>query len=138
MTHIIDTTAPGNGGPRKNLTDETGDVRTNYARAVAGYDVDFEHALADVIADAIARASIVSDCSAMVVRTGETAEALLGVLASVLALSPEVTRSPTIVRATVDDFSKKLRRKVTAAAADPAVREFSQRAFHGAEAEGSA
>jgi hypothetical protein len=113
-------------------------VSTSYAKAVGGYDGDFERALADVISDAVARASIVSDCNAMVIRTGETASALLQVLASVLALSPEVTRSPATIRGAADDFSKRLRRKVTAAAADPDVREFARRAFLSAGAEGNA
>jgi hypothetical protein len=113
-------------------------VSTSYARAVGGYDGDFERALVDAITETIAKASIVSDCNAMIIRTGETASALLRMLASVLALSPEVTRSPATIRDTVDDFSKRLRREVTATAADPDVREFVQRAFRGDAAEGMA
>jgi len=86
--------------------------RTTYARAAAGYDDEFEEHLVDVITTAIAEASMVTDAQVMMLRTGETASALLTVLASVLALSPAAVRSPTALRKTVDELGKRLRRRV--------------------------
>jgi hypothetical protein len=72
--------------------------RTTFARATREYDPDFERAITTAISTAIAQVSRVTDCNAMVLRTGEIITALTTVLASTIALSPAITRSPTQVR----------------------------------------
>ena len=74
------------------------DTQTTYAKAVLEYDEAHEQALMEAVTAAIFDASKVSDCNAIIIRTGEAAEALLTVLAGVLAMSPSVTRSPTAIR----------------------------------------
>ena len=81
-------------------TDENN--RTTYARAVLEYDKQHEDELLSAITKAIVGTSMVSDCNAAVIRTGEIVEALVTVLVSVLAMSPSVSRSPTAIRKTVD------------------------------------
>ena len=114
------------------------DPRTSFERAAAGYDKDFEEQLARVIAAAIGDASMVTDANAMIIRTGETAAALLTALASVLAMSPSAVRSPTAIRNTIDELGKRLRRRLAAAEADPVLQEFMRRTFNGTDTEGSA
>ena len=113
-------------------------VRTTYARATAGYDEEFELALQSAISLAILKASVCTDVNALMVRTGETAEALITMLACVLALSPAATRTPKAIRETVDDLGRRLRRKVAAAERSPDVMDFLARAFHGGRTEGNA
>ena len=60
-------------------------MSATYERAAAGWDDTHEHELAAAIFKAIADSSIISDVNCCVVRTGETASALLTVLATVLA-----------------------------------------------------
>jgi hypothetical protein len=112
--------------------------RTPYARAVAGYDEAHERALADAIMAAIAEASHVSDCNALVLRTGECASALLTVLASILAMSPSAIRSLTAQRRTLDELGKRLRRRVAAAESNPDVQDFLRRIFRTGQAGGNA
>jgi hypothetical protein len=109
------------------------DPRTSYDRAAAGYDKDFENHLAHVIITAITEASRVSDANAVVLRTGETASALVSTLATVLAMWPSATRSPTAIRNTVDELSKRLRRRLALAEADPVLQEFMRRSFNGTD-----
>lgn len=104
---------------------------TAYARAVAGYDVDFERHLAEAITTAIAKASLADDANVLMLRTGETTSALLTVLAGTLALSPAATRSPSAVRKTLDQLGKRLRQRIAAAERDPATQDFLRRTFHG-------
>jgi hypothetical protein len=111
--------------------------RTTYARATAGYDDAHERALVEAISTAIAEASMITDASAMVVRTGEVASALLTCLASVLALSPSVTRSKTAQRKMLDELGKRLRQRV-AAAENSELRAFRERVFHGNDVGGNA
>lgn len=80
-----------------------------------------------VIGDAIARASLVTDANAMVLRTGESIGALVRVPASMIALSPDAARSPTTVRKFVDQVSKRLRVLATQAATDSDVQDFRRR-----------
>jgi hypothetical protein len=110
----------------------------SYARAVAGYDADFEQELLEAITTAIGEASRVTDASAMVIRTAETASALITALASVLAMSPAALRSPTAIRRTIDELGKRLRRPIAAAERDPEVQAFVRRCFRSTEVEGSA
>jgi len=110
-----------------------------YTRAVdSGYDAEHERALVDAIVKAITDTSMVVDTNALVLRTGETASALLTCLAGTLALSPAATRSPTAIRKTVEELRKRLQRRIAAADADPTVQDFIRRAFHGTDVEGSA
>ena len=91
--------------------------------------------------EAITRAifeSSVSDANAIVIRTGEAAQALLTVLAGILAVSPSATRSPTAIRRTVDDLGKRLRRQIAAAERSEDLQEFVRRTFRGNDVEGAA
>jgi hypothetical protein len=83
--------------------------QTSFARANLEYDKAHECALMEAITTAMFEASKVSDCNAIVIRTGEAAEALLTVLAGTLAMSPSATRSPTAIRKTVEEIGKRLR-----------------------------
>ena len=111
---------------------------TTYARATLAYDTEHERALLDAITQAIVTKSKVSDCNAVVIRTGEAAQALLTALACVLAMSPSATLSPSALRKTCDDFSKSLRRKVGAAEQNSDLQEFMRRTFSDSDAEGNA
>ena len=64
------------------------DAQTTFAKATLEYDTEHERALLEAITEAIFEASKVSDCNATMIRTGEAAQALLMVLACVLAMSP--------------------------------------------------
>ena len=102
--------------------------RFTYKRAVAGYDDRFADALRTVIATAIAEASLVSDAHVMALRTSETIEALVAVLAEVIAVS-DLARSPTALRKGVDAIALKLRQHATRAAANSTVQDFRMRCF---------
>jgi hypothetical protein len=112
--------------------------QTTYERATLEYDHEHERALIEAIATAIFEASMVSDCNAAVIRTGEAARALTKSLAMVLALSPSVTRSPTALRKTSDEISKCLRRYVAEAERDDLAQEFPRRTFRGTDVAGNA
>jgi hypothetical protein len=92
---------------------------TTYERALAGYDEEHERQLLEAIVTAIAHTSRVSDCAVMAIRTGETASALLSALAAIIALSPAARRSPMAIRKTIDEFSKRLRRRVARRSSPP-------------------
>ena len=94
------------------------DAQTTFARATLEYDKAHERALLEAITRAIFESSTVSDANAIVIRTAEAAEALLTVLAGILAMSPSATRSPTAIRRTIDDLGKRLRRQIAAAEAE--------------------
>ena len=111
---------------------------TTYARATLEYDEEHEKALLSAITEAIFTASMVSDCNAAVIRTGEAAQALLTVLASILAMSPSATRSPTAIRKLGDDIVKRLRRKVAVAEQSPDLKDFVRRYFWGNDEGGHA
>ena len=117
-------------------TDENN--RTTYARAVLEYDKQHEDELLSAITKAIVGTSMVSDCNAAVIRTGEIVEALVTVLVSVLAMSPSVSRSPTAIRKTVDDLGKRLRSRIAAAENNADLHGFIRRMFRGTNVEGSA
>ena len=71
-------------------------------------------------------------------RTGETAAALVTSLAAVLAMSPAVTRTPQAVRKTADDLAKKLRRQISSAEKCEGLQVFMRRTFSGNGPEGHA
>ena len=100
-----------------------------FARATLEYDAEHERALFEAITEAIFEASRVSDCNAVVIRTGEAAQALLTALACILAMSPSVTRSPEAIRKTLDELGKRLRRKVSAAEQDADMQDCVRRSF---------
>jgi hypothetical protein len=83
-----------------------------YSHAVKGYDEYFERVLADAIIEVIARESHVTDVNACVIRTGETASALVTVLTTMLAMSPDM-HVPSHLRQAVEQISKRIRRDVS-------------------------
>ena len=103
---------------------------TTYARAAAGYDDAHKDRLISEITAAILNTSLLSDCNAAALRTSETADALATLLGFTLAMSPEVTRSPTTTRQTVDRFSKYIHRKIAAAQNDPEFQQWTSRLLH--------
>jgi hypothetical protein len=111
---------------------------TTYQRAAAEYDPQHESALVDAIMTAIAEESRVTDANALVLRTAESAAALVNVLSFILAVSPAVVRSPTAIRRTVDGLHKKLRQRVAAAEKDADVQDFRARVFTGTDTGGTA
>ena len=114
------------------------DAQATFERATLEYDKDHEVALLEAITRAIFESSTVSDANAIVIRTVEAAEALLTVLAGILAMSPAATRSPTAIRKTCDDFGKRLRRQIAAAEGSEDLQEFIRRTFRGNDVEGTA
>ena len=112
--------------------------KNTYARATLEYDEEHERALLEAITEAIFETSRVSDCNAVVIRTGEAAQALLTALACVLAMSPSATRSPAAIRKTVDDLGKRLRRRVASAEQDPDLKDFVRRSFWNIDEGGNA
>jgi hypothetical protein len=116
----------------------TAAARTTYNRTVAGFDDDFERVLVEVITTAILDISRASDANVICVRTGETASALVTVLASMLAMSPAAASSPSAIRKTCDELHKRLRQRVAYASADSDLKQFIARCFHGSNTEGSA
>ena len=113
------------------------DAQTTYARATSEYD-KARRALKEAITRTIFELSTVSDANAIVIRTAESAPALLTVLAGVLAMSPSATPSPTAIRRTIDDLGKRLHRKIAAAEASEDLQEFISRTFRGTDTAGSA
>jgi hypothetical protein len=111
------------------------DAQTTYDRATSAYDKDYERALIEAITRTIFETS---DADATVIRTAECAQALVIVLAGVLAMSPAATRSPTAIRRTIDDLGKRLRRQIAAAEASEDLQEFISRTFRGNDVEGTA
>jgi hypothetical protein len=87
------------------------DARTNYARAVAGYDDDFRKRLAGAILTAIAETSLVTDAKVMCLRTGETRDALVDCLITIMALTPFYD-VPSHLREYAEQLAKKIRRDV--------------------------
>jgi hypothetical protein len=94
------------------------DCRTNYARAVAGYDDAFRQHLTDTVFTAIAKASFVTDTNALVLRTGETRDALVDCLITIMALTPHFD-VPSHLREFAEHLGKKVRRDVARFRADP-------------------
>ena len=111
------------------------DARTTYQHARRGYDDAFEQALAAAIMEAIPQTSMVTDVNAVVSHRGDRFCAAHR-LASVLAVSPAATRSPTQIRRTVDELDKRLR--VRLAKVQPVAAEFRARVFTEDKVRGSA
>jgi hypothetical protein len=96
-------------------------------RAQAAFDPAFQAELADVITRAIVDASMIDNV--LVIRTGESAAALVTILASILALSPASTRSRAAIKKTADAVRRKLQARVRAAEGSPDLYELKRRAF---------
>ena len=112
---------------------------TTYARATLEYDAEHERALLDAITQAIFEIKWVSDCNAVVIRTGEAAQALLTALACILAMSPSATLSPSSPVQDLRRFQQELAiRKVGAAQQNSDLQEFMRRTFSGSDTEGNA
>jgi hypothetical protein len=94
------------------------DRRTSFARAAAGYDDEFRKRLADALFTAIAETSLVTDANVMAIRTGETRDALVDCLITVMAMSPHYD-VPSHLREFAEHLAKKIRRDVTRLRADP-------------------
>lgn len=92
--------------------------RTDYARAAAGYDDEFRKSLTDAICKAIAEVSLISDANLLVLRTGETRDALVDCLISVMSLTPFYD-TPSHLREFAEGLAKKIRRDVARYRADP-------------------
>jgi hypothetical protein len=92
--------------------------RTPYARATAAYDPAFEQSLADAIIETIATKSLVSDANVMVLRTDETATALVIALETIMALSPTMD-TPSELRRFAEHTAKRLRKNISKLSADP-------------------
>jgi hypothetical protein len=107
-------------------------------RATEGYDEEHEQELVDVVIRALLSASKVSDVNAVVFRTGEAASALVTALSLVLALSPDVMRSPATIRNTAEAVRKRLLRRVSEAASSEDVRDFKKRCFNTSDEGGHA
>jgi hypothetical protein len=110
---------------------------TTFQRANSHYDDQHEAELVDAVMRAIFATSKVSDVDAVVLRTGEAANALVTALSTVLALSPGVMRSPTAIRVAAEQVRKRLMRRVAEAANSDEVRNFKRHCF-GGEGEGNA
>jgi hypothetical protein len=110
-------------------------ARTTYGRAVAGYDDDFKRELAEQITTAIFEASIVTDAKACAIRTGETTDALVTVLATLIAMRPEA-KVPSQLRTLCEDIGRRLHRDVKAFhETNP---DFGKDFFRGSDVEGRA
>jgi hypothetical protein len=66
----------------------------------------------------------------LALRLGETAGALMTILASALALSPSSTRSSKAIKQLAAAFRRKLAAKIRAAEGSPDLYEFRRRTFH--------
>jgi hypothetical protein len=92
--------------------------RTDYARAAAGYDDEFRRHLAETIFSAIAEVSFVTDANLICLRTGETRDALVDCLISVMSLTPHYD-VPSHLREFAETLAKKIRRDVARFRAEP-------------------
>jgi hypothetical protein len=92
--------------------------RTSHARATTAYDPEFEQTLADAITKTIAKTSLVTDANVLVLRTGETATALVKVLEIVMGLSPMMD-TPSEVRKFAEHTAKRLRKNISKLRANP-------------------
>ena len=90
------------------------DGRTTFERAVAGFDPEFERALASEIRKAIAHASAVTDQNATVLRTREILGALSTIISQTLALRQDM-RQPRKLREMVDVLASRIKREATQA-----------------------
>jgi hypothetical protein len=119
--------APLHIGAALSFREQTTMSNKDLKRATTGYDDAHERALGDAILTTIVKRSMVD--GVMVIRTGEIAAALTGLLAMTLALSPSATRTPAAIREISDRFRQKLEHLVRQAERDPALFDFKERVF---------
>lgn len=114
-------------------------MTATYERAHSGYDAAHARELVKAIGAAILATSKVSDADDLVViRTGEIMSALLEVQAIVLALSPSTPRTRQARRALMLELGRRLQLRTAEAVADPNLRDFVARCFHGTDVRGNA
>ena len=82
---------------------------TSHARAVAGYDPEFEAALAEAIFATIASASMLTDRNTVALRSSETVAALVSVLVTIAATRPGMD-VPSVRREFTEQLAKRVRR----------------------------
>jgi hypothetical protein len=105
---------------------------TPYDRTTRENDEEHERKPASAIMQAIGQTSRVSDCDAIVLRTGEATRSLLMVPAApILSMPPSAMRSPAAIRKTIEKGGKRLRHRVAAAEASERMQAFLRRTFHG-------
>jgi hypothetical protein len=99
--------------------------RTSYERAAREYDVEFQHVLTSKIIEAVTQASIISDpdLQVMMLRVGETTEALLECLILFASMSP-IFDTPSRLREFAERVGKKIRRQVARARAEGVAQDF--------------
>jgi hypothetical protein len=112
--------------------------RTTFERARRGYDEERERALVEAVTKAIFDTYYCTDARVVALRTGEAASALLTVLASILAMSPAATRSPTAMRNMLDELGKRLRRRLADAEQSEEMEDFLRRVFRSTDVGGRA
>jgi hypothetical protein len=87
-----------------------------FQRACAGYDQAFREHLTAQLISTIARESHIADANVMALRVGETCDALLDLVCTMLALSPAMS-TPSKLRNAAEQFAKRIRKDVSAARA---------------------
>jgi hypothetical protein len=110
----------------------TAQAAGNLPKARAGYDRAFEERLLERTVETIVAESMLDDGvgKVLVLRTGETAAALISALASVLALSPPAAHSGDAIKQTSRSFHRKLHSQVRQATRDPQLHDFLRRTFN--------
>jgi hypothetical protein len=98
-------------------------------RAQLGYDEQHRDDLVAAIMDAIKAASTIADPPVMMLRTGELTDALITVLALIMALSPPAVRSPAAIRKTTEVLRQRLQARVAAARASAEFQDLEKRFF---------
>jgi hypothetical protein len=104
-----------------------------FARALAGYDEQFKERMLEAITHAIGMESMIveDDVRVMMLRTGETVDALITCMISMLALCEDMD-VPSHLRETAENIGKRIRRGVAQARADGVFAHFG--AAHGGHA----
>jgi hypothetical protein len=97
-------------------------------RATAGYDPAFETELTDAVIRTIVEQSMIDNV--LVLRTGESAAALVGVLAVIMAMSPAAAHNEAAIKQVSRSFRRKLSAQVHHARQNPDLHEFLRRSFN--------
>jgi hypothetical protein len=106
--------------------------------AMSGYEEAFEARLVEQLTATLADTSMMTIAGGdrvVVLRTGEIANALTTILASVLAVSPAATRSRAAIKQVADSVRRKLMARVRQAERDPLFADFKSRCFHDGDRE---
>jgi hypothetical protein len=115
-------------------------TRSSYERAVDSYDAKHERAIAAAVTEAIFDASKVTGTltPCAVIRTGEIAQALLSILAVVLAASPSATRTRPARRRLLAELGKRLERRIRDAENSPDLQDLLRGVFRSYDVGGRA